>query len=85
MLILHGFRDFEPPQAFDLPLRRSGPERVRAPANVVGTETFDERSHKGSAYIRLGNERGREKLANVTVHVRHTVLGRDVGEIAGPG
>jgi hypothetical protein len=66
-------------------LRRAGPERVGAPADVVGAETLDERSHKSSAYIRLGNERGCEQLAHISVDVAHPVLRRDVGEVAGPG
>src|SRR5471032_1590607 len=42
-LLLHVFRYLKTAQAFDLPLRRAGPQRVGAPADTVGAETLDQR------------------------------------------
>ena len=38
VFLLHLFRDFQPAQRLDLPLRRPGPDRVGAPDDVIGAE-----------------------------------------------
>src|SRR5882672_2853669 len=46
MLLAHVLRDLEPAQALDLPLRRTGPQRVGAPHHVVGAHALDQHAHQ---------------------------------------
>jgi len=57
VLLLQRLRNLEPAQSFDLPLRRAGPDRVGAPADVIDAEAADENPHQRRADIRLGHER----------------------------
>src|SRR6185436_7405524 len=43
--LLHVLGNLEPSQSFDLPLRRAGPYRVRAPDYVLHSESLDEGPH----------------------------------------
>ncbi len=81
---MHLLRDFQAPQAFDLPLRRAGPHRVRAPHDVVGAQAFDQLAHHGRAQARFGQGALGKDLAQIAVHVFHAVLLRDVGQVGDP-
>jgi hypothetical protein len=85
VLLLHRLGDFETAQPLDLPLRRTGPERIGAPADVVGANTLYEGPHEGCANIGLRHKRGREQLTHVAIDVADAVLRRDIGKVAGPG
>ena len=84
VFLLHVFRDLEPAQRLDLPLRRAGPHRVGAPHDVVGAQALDQRAHDRRAEPRIGGRRPREELPEVAVDVLHAVLLRDLGEVGDP-
>src|SRR3712207_4552995 len=81
---LHVLRDLQAGQHVELPLRRAGPDRVRAPDHVVGAEALHQDARERGGQARLHHRRLREYLAEVAVHVRHAILFRNLGEVAGP-
>ena len=84
VLLAHVLGDLEPAQPLDLPLRRAGPQRVGAPHDVVGAQALDQHAHQRRAEARLDHRGLGEDLAEIAVDVADAVLGRDLGEVAGP-
>ena len=84
VLLLHVFRNLQPAQRLDLPLRRSVPHRVGAPNYLVLPETLDQRADHGRGQARMRDAGVRKAGAELGVHVLHAKLLRDLGEIRHP-
>src|SRR4029453_3953548 len=84
VLLLHVLRDLEPPHRLDLPLGRAVPERIRAPDDVIGAQTLDERPDERRREARAGDGAGGERGADLAVDILHALLTRDLGEVSRP-
>src|ERR1700730_10741232 len=84
VFLAHVLGNLEAAQPLDLPLRCAGPQRVGAPDDMVDAHALDQHAHQGSAKTRLDHRGLGEDLAKVGVDVADAVLGRDVGQVAGP-
>src|SRR5688572_20513841 len=84
VLALHVLGNLETAQRLDLPLRRTGPDGVGAPDDVIGTESLDELPHHRCAQTRLRHGALREDLSEIAVDVGHAVLRGNLGEVGHP-
>jgi hypothetical protein len=65
-ILLHILGNFQPPKAFDLSLRRTGPQCVGSQFRVRA-QTLDENAHARCAYARRGGERGGDEMTHISV------------------
>ena len=84
VFVLYVLRNFQAVQAFDLPLRRAGPDRVGAPHHVIRTQSPDQHAHDRGGQPRLRHSRHREHLAEVAIDIVYAKVLRNLGEIGDP-
>src|SRR4029079_3161686 len=74
VLLLHFVRYLEASQAFDLPLRRTGPDGVRAPDDMVVTDTPAENTHHRGTQAWLRDDRPCKDLPEIAIDVLHAAF-----------
>src|SRR5579863_7801458 len=84
ILLLHVLWNFQPAQCLDLPLRRTEPERVRAPDHVVRSQTFHQHPHHSCCEARITDAAVREHCSHVRIYVADAVLLRNLHQIGNP-
>jgi hypothetical protein len=57
VLALHIVGNFQPAQTLNLPLRRTGPDRIGPPADAILAEALEHNAHNGRGQMGLRDQR----------------------------